>query len=122
MSRATPHLRLIAEIPKRLCDYEKMLRETVEVFGGVWNFMYVNSVTSDQALWRESSHCLPVVNTWIRDRVTGIGTPPEDFGVYVTKDNIDSHIKTVREQILSLVNQTDSWSVFLDTVTDDVYN
>ena len=122
LPEATPHLRLIAEIPNRLCDYEKMLRETVEVFGGVWNFMYVNSVTSEQALWRESSHCLSVVNTWIRDRVTGIGTPPEDFGVYVTKDNIDIHIKTVREQILSLVNQTDSWSVFLDTVTDDVYN
>ena len=115
----TPSLRLIAETPWRFRDYERMLRETVEVFGGVWNFMYVNSVTSDQTLWRESSHYLPQVNEWIKDRITGEGTPPDDFGVYVTKDNIDEHIKMVRKQFFALLHQTDSWGVLMDDAIED---
>ena len=103
-------MRIIAETPGRIDDYERMLRDAVDVFGGVWNFMYVNSVTSNHIYWREPSHCLKQVNSWILDRMSGNGNPPTDFGVYVTKENIDEHIKEVRAQLLALPSQKDSWT------------
>ena len=110
----TMTLRLFAETPGRLDDYERMIRETVEVFGGVWNFMYVNSVTSDHSYWREPSHSLGQVNDWVLERIYGTGNPPADFGVYVTKDNIDEHIKEVKAQLLALQHQKDSWYVMME--------
>ena len=107
-------MRLIAETPGRLDDYERMIRETVEVFGGVWNFMYVNSVTSDHSYWREPSHSLGQVNDWVLERIYSTGNPPADFGVYVTKDNIDEHIKEVKAQLLALQHQKDSWCVMME--------
>ncbi|WP_300260503.1 hypothetical protein [uncultured Cloacibacillus sp.] len=110
----TMTMRLIAETPGRLNDYERMLRESVEVFGGIWNFMYVNSVTSNHEYWREPSHCVDSVNEWVLERMLGTGNPPADFGVYVTSENIDHHIEEVRAQFLALLNQKDSWSIFIE--------
>ena len=103
-------MRLIAETPGRIDDYERMIRDAVEVFGGVWNFMYVNSVTSNHLYWREPSHSIGQVNEWVLDRIFGTGNPPADFGVYVTKDNIDEHLKEVRAQLMALPSQEDSWT------------
>ena len=103
-------MRLIAETPGRIDDYERMIRDAVEVFGGVWNFMYVNSVTSNHLYWREPSHSIGQVNEWVLDRIFGTGNPPVDFGVYVTKDNIDEHLKEVRAQLMALPSQEDSWT------------
>ncbi|OUO93790.1 hypothetical protein [Cloacibacillus sp. An23] len=107
-------MRLIAKTPGRLDDYERMLRESVEVFGGVWNFMYVNSVTSNHEYWREPSHCLDQVNEWVLERMLGTGNPPSDFGVYVTRENIDEHVKEVRAQLIALRETKDSWDTFMD--------
>lgn len=50
------------------------------------------------------------VNDWVLERIFGTGNPPSDFGVYVTKENIDEHIKDVRAQLLALPGQKDSWT------------
>lgn len=110
----TMTMRLIAETPGRLDDYERMLRESVEVFGGVWNFMYVNSVTSNHIYWREPSHCLGQVNEWVLGRMSGTGNPPSDFGVYVTQENINEHINEVRAQLTALRYTKDSWNIFME--------
>lgn len=106
---ATPLLRAIATIPGLIDDYERMIREAVSVFGGVWNFMYVNSVTSNHEYWLEPSHSLDLVNEWVIDRIYGKGAPPADFGVYVTNENVEEHINEVRAQFIKLKNQKDSW-------------
>lgn len=110
----TPFLRLIAETPGRIDDYERMLRDVVDVFGGVWNFMYVNQVTADHTLWREPSHHLPQVDEWIMEKLAGNDIEISDFGIYVTSDNIDEHIKMVRKQIMSLPQKRDSWSSIIE--------
>ena len=107
-------LSIIAEIPGRLDDYERMVREAVEVFGGVWNFMYVNSVNSNHIYWREPTHYLAQVSEWVIDRIYGRGNPPSDFGVYVTAENIDEHLREVRAQIMALPHQKDSWAELME--------
>ena len=76
--------------------------------------MYVNSVTSDHTLWREPSHSLPQVNEWIVEKMQGRGNPPSDFGVYVTAENIDEHLREVRAQIMALPHQKDSWAELME--------
>lgn len=110
----TPLLLLLAETPELFSAYELLLHETVDVLGGVWNFMYVNSVTSDHTLWREPGHSLPQVNKWVLDRMRNTGNPPSDFGVYVTAENIDEHLREVRAQIMALPHQKDSWAELME--------
>lgn len=109
----TPLIRELAKSQNGISYHEKFLRDCVDVFGGIWDFMYVNSVTSNPKQWIEPSHHLPQVQELMRDRIYGIGNPPHDFGVYVTKDNIDEHVKMVKKQMLSLINEKDDWDKLL---------
>lgn len=110
----TPLLRELAKIRGRIEDNERFLRECVGVFGGVWDFMYVNSVTSNPELWYEPSHHLAQVNEWMADRIYNRGNPPADFGVYVTKENIDQHLASVKKGMLELIGKKDAWNKYLD--------
>lgn len=47
-------------------------------------------------------------------RIFGTGNPTSYFGVYVTKENIDEHIKEVRAQLLALPGQKDSWTELME--------
>jgi hypothetical protein len=109
----TPLLRLIARTPGRLDDYERWIREIVAVFGGVWSFKDANSVARNPLLWSEPSHHSPTVGSWIVDRVQGSGTPPDDFGIYVTKENVDEYIEKARKSIERLLFEKDAWDELL---------
>ena len=109
----TPFLRLLVEIPHMMDNYERMLRETVNVFGGIWNFMYVNSATSDHIYWREPSHHLSKIDEWITARITGTGDCPKDFGIYMTQENIDYYIQKIKHDIYALKYKEDSWTPLL---------
>ena len=110
----TPLLQLFTEIPDMMANYEKFLRETVDVFGGVWNFMYVNSVTQNHIYWREPSHHLSIIDKWMTARIIGTDGCPDDFGIYITRENIDDHINAIKTNILNLRNINDSWHVFFN--------
>ncbi|MBH0164088.1 hypothetical protein IHV12_04130 [Fictibacillus sp. 7GRE50] len=79
----------------RFPDYERWLRDLVDVFGGVHHFMYPNSVTENQANYFDAHHFYPKTGTLIIDKVTGKTDKdkPSDFGVYLTKRNINIFIK-----------------------------
>ncbi len=108
----TPFLRIIAETPGLLDDYERWIRDLVRVFGRVWNFMYVNSVASDPYLYKEPSHFGPQVSEWIAARILGSGYFPPDFGVLVTRKNVDEHLCGVRAGIERLRHEADGWNAF----------
>jgi len=85
----------------RFPDYERWLRDLVEVFGGVYHFMDLNSVTRDyDRTFTDCDHVYPAVGTLIAHRVLGIPgkAVPADFGKLVTKRNIDAIIAGVRAQ------------------------
>lgn len=80
--------------------YEKWLRDSVDVFGEVYNFMYPNSVTSNLHNYYDASHFYPEIGTMIAHRVLECPDEniPADFGVLVTRENIDQHLEKIREQ------------------------
>lgn len=81
-----------------LDDYENWLRDLVDVFGGVWNFMYPNSITNDISNYYDGHHFNPEVGNLIALRLKdkNAESVPEDFGVYVTKENIEQHLSKVQ--------------------------
>lgn len=85
-------------------EYEVWLRDLVDVYGGVWNFMYPNTVTNEIDNYYDGHHFYPEVGNLIADRLeNGMSADvPEDFGVYVTEKNIDEHLNGIRKMTLSL--------------------
>lgn len=82
----------------RLPEYERGLREMVEVFGQVWHFEYPHSIARNPANYWDAHHFYPPVGTLIAHRMTGVPDPkiPEDFGMLLTPATIDSGLERVR--------------------------
>jgi len=83
----------------RLPDYERWLRDLVEVYGGVYHFMDLNSVTRDYGrAFTDCDHVYPAIGALIAHRVMGIPDQamPADFGKLVTQRNIDEILAEVR--------------------------
>ncbi|GFO67378.1 hypothetical protein GMLC_09570 [Geomonas limicola] len=82
----------------QLPDYEKWLRDVVEVFGEVQHFDYLNSVTLDpRRYFLDGQHMYPETGTLVAHKILGIPDPalPQDFGILVTKSNLDATLKTI---------------------------
>ncbi|MGR6837155.1 hypothetical protein [Syntrophomonas erecta] len=81
--------------------YEQWLRDTVEVFGEVYNFMYPNSITTNLDNYYDASHFYPPVGTLIAHRLMDQADPslPADFGVRVTAENLEEHLEMVRKSL-----------------------
>lgn len=63
-----------------------------------WDFSGYNSVTTDNKNYLDHSHYKPSVSRLIAARIFSDRTSdlPQDFGVWVTKENIASHLKNVK--------------------------
>lgn len=84
-----------------LKDYEQWLRDLVDLYGGVYNFMYPNSVTNDLANYFDGHHFYPETGDKIAERISAGPGGNSSFGVYITKETIDSHLQDVRQSVLS---------------------
>lgn len=72
----------------------------------VWDFSGYSSVTTEPVragmdYYRDNSHYRPIVGDWVLSRLFGSEAEqqsvPDDFGVLLTAENIDSHLATVRQ-------------------------
>lgn len=83
-----------------LPDYDRWMRELVDTFGEVYDFMGVNSITSYPNNYADLHHFYPYIGTLIADRVTGVKNSalPKDFGIVVTKKNLESYLEMIRKQ------------------------
>jgi hypothetical protein len=82
-------------------EYERWLREIVDVYGGFYNFMDINSVTADHLrTFSDTHHVIPEIGARLAHKVAGIrdDSVPKDFGTWVTRDNIDATISALKEQ------------------------
>ncbi|MCH1625095.1 hypothetical protein [Fredinandcohnia quinoae] len=89
----------------RFPDYEKWLRDVVDVYGSVYNFMDINTVSNDLTNnYFDGHHFYPHVGTWIAHRISNVedDTLPDDFGSYVTKENIDQYLEELKQQVKEL--------------------
>lgn len=82
-----------------LDDYEHWIRDLVAVYGGVWNFMYPNEITNDTMNYIDGHHFYPEIGTLLAKRIQHPDSTeiPDDFGVFVTADNIEGHLEEVRK-------------------------
>lgn len=107
---SVPLLRVLVE-EGRLEDYERWLRELVEVFGTVWNFMYANSISANLENYKDAHHFSPEVGRFILQRVLEIpGDCPEDFGILIDKNNLEEHLQWVRKNLQNLVSVVPSFT------------
>lgn len=91
----------------RLEDYDQWLRDIISEFGGVYNFMYPNSVTNDIYNYFDGHHFYPHVGTFIAHRISNPSDPslPHDFGQYIDANGIDAHLLEIRELSNQLVTK-----------------
>jgi hypothetical protein len=85
----------------RLDAYGRWLADLTATFGEVWDFMGVNSVTSDLRQYRDAQHFHPRVGRLIADRLLGRPSPPghADFGRRVTPATLAGHLALIRGQV-----------------------
>jgi hypothetical protein len=88
-----------------LDDYKRWIRMMVDVFGEVYDFMGVNSITKDPMIYADLHHFYPEFGILIADRVTGVANKnlPDDFGILVTKENLAIHLKQIEQQAKKLL-------------------
>lgn len=86
----------------RLDDYERWLRDLVDVNGEIYHFEYLNSVTRDNGqIFFDGSHYYPEVGKVIAQFV--MENPdverPSDFGMEISKSNIDARLEIIRKTV-----------------------
>ncbi len=81
-------------------EYLAFLRGLAEITP-FWDFSGYNSITTDNRNYLDHSHYKRSVSRLIAARIFNDKAVmvPKDFGVWVTKENIDSHLKDLKESI-----------------------
>jgi hypothetical protein len=88
----------------RLPEYERWLRDLVEVYGQVWHFEYLHSVARDyENTFCDAHHFYPWVGTLMAHRVTGEPDTriPQDFGMLLDRSNIEQRLAVIRHDALA---------------------
>ncbi|HIC43929.1 MAG TPA: hypothetical protein EYO73_06460 [Sulfurimonas sp.] len=85
----------------RVDDYDRWLRELISVYGEVWHFMTINSVTTKLKNYPDAEHFYENVGKFVANKITHkhLEGTPEDFGVLLNKENIDDYIKKFRMEL-----------------------
>lgn len=89
----------------RLSDYERWIRDIVDVFGGTYNFMYPNSMTNRRNNFLDAHHLYPEKASMLVRKIAGEPTDgdPDDIGEYVSAENIEEHLVMVRSRSKKLL-------------------
>lgn len=65
----------------RLPDYQRWLRDLVDIFGEVYDFMGDNSITREPLNYVDGTHFVPAVGDVIADRLEGRPVQDSHFGI-----------------------------------------
>ena len=85
----------------KLENYQRWLADLTATFGQVWDFMGLNSVTTDLSNYRDAQHFHPRIGRLIVDRLMLRAVVAEhgDFGRLVTPDGLAEHMAFLRGQM-----------------------
>ena len=86
-------------------DFDRFKRALSQLVG-FYDFSGLNSVTTDNYNYYETSHYRPIVGDLMIARIFNDRKikVPEDFGQWVTAENIDLHLKALRQQVIRRAN------------------
>lgn len=83
--------------------------QVLEAVGGIteyWDFTGYNAITMDDTNYYETSHYRPQVGQMVAARI--FGDPkmvlPNDFGIFVTHENLKSHMEKRRVELINYDN------------------
>lgn len=87
----------------RYPDYERWLRDIVDVFGSVHNLMTPNAVTLNLGNYYDADHFFPETGDLIVDLLANNDNKrsSQDFGDLVTRESIDSYLMDLRTKLRS---------------------
>ncbi len=92
----TPHHRIVMDhlLEKEYISFLRGLSDITPF----WDFSGYNSITMDSKNYLEHSHYKPSVSRLIAARIFNDTTltVPKDFGIWVTTENIDSHLQNLK--------------------------
>lgn len=78
-------------------EFDVFKRKLADVTG-YYDFSGLNSVTENNYNYYDTAHYRSLVGNMMIDRMFGTGTPPQDFGVWVTENNVEEHIRALESQ------------------------
>ncbi|MGI6469302.1 MAG: hypothetical protein GXZ09_04155 [Syntrophomonadaceae bacterium] len=81
--------------------YRQWLTDIVDVFGEVYNFMTLNTITNNLDNFYDGTHVYPEVGTLMVHRLLNLphADLPADFGVLITPQNLEQHLKIMDRQV-----------------------
>lgn len=81
-------------------SYATWIERMVEVAGQIWDFSGINSITKNDQYYYEDTHFTKeagnLVLSKIFDNQKTVKDIPKDFGIIVTKDNLNTHIERLK--------------------------
>lgn len=82
-----------------LDNYYNFLRKIAEI-SDFYNFSGYNSITNNDCNYYEWSHYRPIISEIVAARIFGDKkiTVPNDFGIYITKFNVENYIRILKEK------------------------
>lgn len=83
-----------------------LLKKRLAQITDYWDFSGFNSITTDNYYYYETSHYRTMVGDFIICRIANCPDRhlPDDFGVFVTRDNIDHHLKVQYDRLIEAEN------------------
>ncbi|MCT7506319.1 hypothetical protein [Aliarcobacter cryaerophilus] len=84
-------------------EYKNWLHQSVEVFGEINHFMTISTITKNLQNYPDDDHAYPDVLKLLANKLSNFENKdiPKDFGVKLTKDNIDKYLEDLEKQIYS---------------------
>lgn len=101
----THHLLKLMISEGRWDDYERWIRDLVKTYGEVWNFMYVNQVTSDvPTYYKDAHHYSPKIAGVIARKMYGLPVDPtfEGFGIKITPQSLEKDLEFLKSNLSSI--------------------
>ena len=82
-------------------EYKRWLYDTLEVFEEINHFMTINTITKNLQNYPDDDHAYPDVLKLLANKLsdTKNSSIPKDFGVKLSKDNIDTYLEDLEKQI-----------------------
>lgn len=86
---------------KKINEYERWLKETLEVFAEINHFMTINSITKNLNNYPDADHAYPNIVSLIAKKISEKNSDniPKDFGILLNKENIDNYVRNLKIEI-----------------------
>lgn len=84
-------------------EYERWIRNLVDIFGTIYCFMDINSVTTNVQNYPDDDHYYPYIGKILANKIStnSFNIEPIDFGTVVNKNNLESFLAKQKERVNS---------------------